>query len=260
MTADALTTQLSILVAEDHPTNQIVVKHHLERKGHLVTIAGNGREAVFECTQQRFDLILMDVQMPEMDGIEACRQIRAGNSPNRNIPVYAVTAGVEPLTRRACLDAGMTEVITKPLLFEQLGTILKKEGTVPSVIPSAAAEPETAPNSSEAPSPVDFHTYLDRVDGDTVFAKQLLEGFILQNDRLLAQMSADINEGDLESLRISAHTIKGGAMNLAAADLLNAAAALEHSTELEPAPLRLLLSHLTREHERLRRFVAHFSP
>jgi CheY-like chemotaxis protein len=265
MTADTSNKSLSILVAEDHPTNQIVVRHHLEKRGHRVSVAADGQDAVQQCAAQRFDLIFMDVQMPVMDGIEACRLIRAGDSENRDAPIYAVTAGTEAMTRQACLEAGMTEVITKPLLFEQLGDILENRlrNNAPPVKSPRNSNPSIAPAQGRPEAlneyPIDFPKYLARLDGDSAFAKQMLQGFILQNDHLLAQMAENIQQGDFASLRISAHTIKGGALNIAASDLREAAQALENAENADSASLNRLLSKLTKEHERIRQFSDRFS-
>jgi CheY-like chemotaxis protein len=257
MASDIPNSQLSILVAEDHPTNQMVVRHHLERKGHLVTIVDNGAEAVALCTTRRFDIIFMDLQMPVMDGIEACKEIRALNTSNRNIPIYAVTASSEPILRQTCINAGMTGIVTKPRLFERFDDLLAISGPTSSVQVESAEEVSAIPGNSG--NPLDYPTYLARLDGDEAFAIKLLEGFILQNERLLLQMAENIQTGDIDALRVSAHTIKGGALNLAAADLLRAAADLEQNRDATSATLTSLLARVTEEHERIRSFALRIS-
>jgi CheY-like chemotaxis protein len=116
---------LSILVAEDNPVNQLLARRVLEKQGHLVTVAGNGRLALEAFEQTPFDLILMDVQMPEMDGFEAARAIRqqeALRSMRARIPILAVTAHAMKGDRERCLAAGMDGFVSKPI---QLGELLE---------------------------------------------------------------------------------------------------------------------------------------
>jgi signal transduction histidine kinase/ActR/RegA family two-component response regulator len=119
--------QLSILVAEDNAMNQRLMLRVLEKDGHRVTIAQNGREAVNLVQHQAFDLILMDVQMPEMDGIEASKRIReCGASAGVRIPIVAMTAGAMTSDRERCLDAGMDAHLTKPLDIKMLRELIGK--------------------------------------------------------------------------------------------------------------------------------------
>ena len=254
MSEDRDAAALHILVVDDHLTNQMVVKHQLERKGHQVVIAGDGQEAVALCETQRFDLVFMDVQMPIMDGIEATRKIRAG-TVNRGVPIIAVTAGAEFSLHRDCMAAGMSSVITKPLLFDQLSSVLEgvRSGAITGAVQAVNAEREETSRFSE--SPLDFGVFIDRLDGDEIFAQQLIDGFLQQNERLLSQMSENLRKGEWDSLRTSAHTIKGGALNLAAGDLHRAAEALENAGNADPKQRDRLLSELMREHDRLRRFA-----
>jgi CheY-like chemotaxis protein len=112
---------LRILLAEDNPVNQKVTVRVLERKGHIVVVAPNGREAVTFASQERFDLILMDIQMPEMDGISATVAIREKERENgKHLPIIAVTAHAMKGDKERCLDAGMDAYITKPIKVAEL--------------------------------------------------------------------------------------------------------------------------------------------
>ena len=104
-----------ILIADDYHTNQAIARLFLEKAGHTVTVVDNGAQAVAVCCQQSFDLILMDLQMPIMDGQQATAKIRAGKTPNSRIPILAMTASAESSTREACIDAEMDDVIVKPI-------------------------------------------------------------------------------------------------------------------------------------------------
>lgn len=123
---------LSILVAEDVLVNQLVVRRMLERQGHEVTLVENGREAVEAVESGSFDLILMDVHMPEMDGIQATKQIRALNSRTSEVPIIALTANAMKGDRERYLEAGMNEYTTKPIqrghLFSCIQKVLLPEG------------------------------------------------------------------------------------------------------------------------------------
>jgi len=105
----------AILLAEDNPTNQAIARLFLEQAGHALTVVQNGEEVLAACRNRRFDLILMDLQMPIMDGREATRVIRESGPPNADTPILAMTASVEMGTRQACLAEGMNDVLTKPI-------------------------------------------------------------------------------------------------------------------------------------------------
>jgi two-component system sensor histidine kinase/response regulator len=107
---------LSVLVAEDNAVNQKLARRLLEKRGHTVVMAGNGKEAVERAKEQKFDVILMDVQMPEMDGCEAAQAIRTweGNF-RRHVPIIALTANASTDDKAKCMDAGMDAYLTKPI-------------------------------------------------------------------------------------------------------------------------------------------------
>jgi two-component system sensor histidine kinase/response regulator len=136
---------LRVLVAEDNAVNQRLATRLLEKRGHRVTVSGNGREAVEALANQTFDLVLMDVQMPEMDGFEATAAIRANEKHNgTHIPIIALTAHAMKGDKERCLGAGMDGYLTKPIRSQELDEILetylaRRTGTVPV--------PETADQS-----------------------------------------------------------------------------------------------------------------
>jgi CheY-like chemotaxis protein len=105
-----------VLVAEDNPVNQVLARRILERRGHEVIVAGTGREAVDLVSRETFDVVLMDVQMPEMDGFEAARAIRASEAESgKHLPIVAMTAHAMKGDRERCLDAGMDNYVAKPV-------------------------------------------------------------------------------------------------------------------------------------------------
>jgi CheY-like chemotaxis protein len=124
---------LYILLAEDHPVNQLLAQEILRRLGHRVTLAENGRQAVHAVRQEPFDLILMDVQMPELSGWDATREIRQWEKPRGlRTPIIALTARVLPDDRQRCLDAGMDAFLTKPISPEELASAIHEQVFGPS--------------------------------------------------------------------------------------------------------------------------------
>jgi CheY-like chemotaxis protein len=118
-------TPMSVLVAEDNPVNQRVATAMLKRRGHLVTIAGNGAEAVRVVAERHFDAVFMDVQMPELDGLEATQAIRRTEAgTGRHLPIIAMTAHAMNGDRERCLAAGMDDYLTKPVSIAGIDRVL----------------------------------------------------------------------------------------------------------------------------------------
>jgi two-component system, sensor histidine kinase and response regulator len=117
---------LNILLAEDNVVNQMVMQRLLAKRGHRVVVAMNGQVAVEACQRERFHLVFMDVQMPEMDGLEATRTIRRGDSSNSHTPIVALTAHAMSGDRERCLQVGMDDYITKPINPKELDEILER--------------------------------------------------------------------------------------------------------------------------------------
>jgi CheY-like chemotaxis protein len=124
--ADSITAKTHILVAEDNPINQKVAQRLLEKLGYSVEVAANGREAVQKWAAGSYDLILMDCQMPEMDGYEATREIRSTEAGRRHIPIIALTANAMVGDREKCLSAGMDGFVPKPIRTGVLSDAIKQ--------------------------------------------------------------------------------------------------------------------------------------
>jgi two-component system, sensor histidine kinase and response regulator len=125
--------RLRILLAEDNRVNQVLAVRLLEKRGHEVTVAGNGEEALEALDRQAFDLVLMDVQMPEMDGLQATAAIRKGEmNTGKHIPIIAMTAHAMAGDKERCLGAGMDDYLTKPIRPEQLVDVLNRYSLVTS--------------------------------------------------------------------------------------------------------------------------------
>jgi two-component system sensor histidine kinase/response regulator len=125
---------MRVLVAEDNATNQYLIRTHLEADGHAVTTVENGAQAVRAVETSAFDVVLMDIQMPEMDGPAAARAIRALPGPAARLPIVALTASALPGDRESYMAAGMTDFVSKPVDLAALRAALRRAG-------AALAEP-----------------------------------------------------------------------------------------------------------------------
>ncbi|MGI9277889.1 MAG: response regulator [Endozoicomonas sp.] len=115
---------LRILIVEDNPVNQHVTGKLMEKLGFSFVLAENGRDAIFKLESQEFDLILMDLMMPEMDGIETTRLIRSSDSAYASVPIIALTANVLPSIERTCRDVGMNDFMDKPVTYARMKALL----------------------------------------------------------------------------------------------------------------------------------------
>jgi signal transduction histidine kinase/DNA-binding response OmpR family regulator len=222
---------LRLLLAEDNAVNQKLAVTLLEKWGHIVVKANNGREAVAAHQRQPFDVVLMDVQMPEMDGFEATAAIRAWeNRTALHTPIVAMTAHAMKGDREHCIEKGMDGYVSKPLQPQALFDVLQV------LAPAAATEPRPAvgePAEREAPmeqaSGIGFDeaTALDRVGGDRDLLNELIGAYRTESPKWLSDISRAIPLGDAAALRLAVHTLKGALSIFGAADAVNAAQRLE---------------------------------
>jgi PAS domain S-box-containing protein len=190
---------LRILIAEDNPVNQAVAMGMLQKQGHTLTLAGNGREAVRLYHIERPDLILMDVQMPELDGIEATREIRATEEGSgHHTPIIAMTAYAMSGDSERCLLAGMDAYLSKPLTKELL------LATIDSVVKDRDAA--SVPASLSSPT-FSRAVLLDNLDGDTALLDRVTTLFKQNTPAYLDQIRHAITERDGLALEKSAHTL-----------------------------------------------------
>ncbi|MBF0178585.1 MAG: response regulator [Magnetococcales bacterium] len=223
--ADAVTLRgARILLVEDNAINQQVAREILEGAGLVVRIAENGRKAVQAVAETRFDAVLMDVQMPVMDGYDATREIRRDPAHAR-LPIVAMTAHAMQGSREKCLEAGMNDHVTKPIDLAQLFSVLGKWILAPVSAPLATAH-EAVP-FPEVPG-VQVRIALNRLGGNAGLLLDLLIRFRKDYiDRLPEIRRLLAGEGEEKELLALAHTIKGVAGNLAAEELRVAAVDLE---------------------------------
>jgi CheY-like chemotaxis protein/HPt (histidine-containing phosphotransfer) domain-containing protein len=214
---DVPARRLHILLAEDNAVNQRLAASLLERRGHKVTIAANGREAIDALDKQPFDVVLMDVQMPEMGGFEATAAIRALETERsaRRLPIIAMTAHAMKGDRERCLEAGMDEYLTKPLDPRQLCALVEQ---MADGAPSGSAGGELISIPTEV---------LARVGGDRELLAEISRLFVDDVPRHLARIQEALGAQDGEALRRAAHGLKGAAANFDADGVVSAARALE---------------------------------
>jgi two-component system, sensor histidine kinase and response regulator len=211
--------RLNVLLAEDNVVNQKLAEKILERMGHTVTVAEDGRKAVYAATGFNFDLILMDVQMPEMDGLEATKQIRRIQAETGiRTPILAMTAYAMKGDKERCLEAGMDGYVSKPIDIKELSDTIEK-------ITSDVETPDQP--KADASGIIDRDEVLERVAGDKELLNELIDLFIEDCPRLLAQVEQAIREQDPVRLEKAAHTLKGSVANFAADIAVKAALRLE---------------------------------
>ena len=241
---------LTILLADDVEINRVLVQAVLEPFEHRITCADNGRKAVELFKENHFDIVLMDVQMPEMDGLQATRAIReyersVGRS--MSIPVVAMTAFAGNEDRQVCIDAGMNDYLTKPIRATQLSLLLSKycnrpmeSGTSENVEPSLVESLKTAADESEETVAVFAkETLLERLGGRSEMIPRFVGLFCKGVEPQLEGLVSALSEGNADAVRRCAHAIKGAAGNIAALRMQQAAAVLEKTAkegELSEAP------------------------
>jgi CheY-like chemotaxis protein len=221
---------VKILVVEDNDINQLVVKDHLEQAGVVVTIAGNGKEAVQKVQEAPFDLVLMDLQMPVMDGFEACKRIRK-QERFKDLPILAMTAHAMVEDREKCLQAGMVEHVTKPINPPVFFSALM------NAIGVDAAPEEQIFESQKEVFPVfkaiAIETGLARVSGNKKLYRELLVRFTTRFADAVIELKRQLSHGDTETARRLVHSIKGVSGNIGAMDLSDRADELEIAIDKE---------------------------
>ena len=208
---------LKILLAEDNLVNQTVASRMLEKAGHHVTVANNGQEVLELIDQQAFDLVLMDVQMPVMGGIEAARAIRAREARRSwvmsgelwmSLPIVAMTAHASEEDRLACLEAGMDDFITKPVRPSELYAAVRRAATRESEADSGAGR-LTELDAGAGSADVDLAQTLSLLDGDEEAVQQIIRLFLRDIGANLNALRAARQKGDLVRVAELAHSMKG---------------------------------------------------
>jgi two-component system, sensor histidine kinase and response regulator len=202
-----------ILLVEDNPVNQRVAQRLLQKLAAEVTIANNGAEALERVAESTYDAVLMDCQMPVMDGFTAARRMRElerQNGRGRRLPIIALTANVMSEDRDSCIRAGMDAHLGKPIepaqLIDCLSRYLKPESVRPEV---------------------DMQALRELTGGDAEFERELLQTFVSSGDQCLSEILAALRVSDLATIGTRAHALKGASANIHASGLAAAASSLE---------------------------------
>ena len=213
---------LHVLLAEDNSVNQLVAKRILEKLGHRVTVVSNGREAVSAVKADKFDLIAMDVQMPEMDGLDATKAIRAREeTTGRHIPIIAITAHAMKGDSERCLAAGMDAYTSKPIRSREL------EQAIAQVISPSNSEKRPMLKGDKAQARLDQSALLAGVDGDRGILRELIRLFLSDYPERLAAVREAVRRGDAGVLEKAAHALKGSLGNFGAKNAIAVAQQLE---------------------------------
>ncbi len=211
------TTGLAVLLAEDNLVNQTLATGVLKNQGHTVTLARNGREAVDIYADGSFDVILMDVQMPILDGLAATAEIRKLQRQSGPMtPIIAMTAHAMKGDRERCIEGGMDEYLSKPIRAKQLAEMLAK---VVGIRGQHAPPQATRPSDEtyvEKPAVIDWEYALDNVDGDRNLLRAVIDAFLQESQQLLANVQGAVDGDDPKTLHRAGHTLKGVLLSLGA--------------------------------------------
>ncbi|QXC58855.1 response regulator [Vibrio mimicus] len=238
----------SILLVEDNEVNQEVALGLLQDTGLRVTIANNGQEALEKIEQARFDLVLMDMQMPVMDGITATKRLRA-DKRWKELPIVAMTANAMTVDIERCTQAGMNDHLSKPIDIDKFYSVLKQFLQEELILEESAIRPRDRANelttSSARDLPkltgIDVEQAIYRIGGNQQRYFEILRHFITSQQQELARIPALITEQDWESATRVAHTLKGSAANLGLDELAKIASEMEQGLceQVEPASTQL---------------------
>jgi two-component system sensor histidine kinase/response regulator len=220
---------LKILLAEDNPFNQRVALLTLEKRGHEIHAVANGRDAVAAIEARQFDVALMDVQMPDMDGFEATEAIRAKErSTGRHLVIIAMTAQSHETIISSCLKAGMDGYLPKPVQAEKL--IHDVEALTFRTRESSSSNP-LVEAKTVGPLHMDLDAALDRINGDRKMFGEMAGIFLRESPRLLRFIRDGIAGGDLPQAGNAAHNLKNWAAAFVAPDLRAAAERIEEQLD-----------------------------
>lgn len=212
MESSVLTAPLRILLAEDNLVNQKLAVALLTPLGHKVTVVNNGRDAVDLSARQDFDVVLMDVQMPEMSGPDAATAIRDREIVRGgHLPIVAMTAHALQGDRERCLASGMDDYVSKPIRVEKLYEALRRVSVTPQ--PGASAPASTVTDDRDA-SPIDQDIAMKNVNGDRALLVELMQAFLDECPELLQEVRAAVDVGDAGRLYRAAHTLRGAMQTL----------------------------------------------
>jgi CheY-like chemotaxis protein len=204
---------LQILLAEDNPVNQMTATTMLEKLGHAVMVANNGRQAIDKINEQQFDVVFMDVQMPEMDGVTATCEIRKREqATGRHVPIVAMTAHAMKGDKEKCLEAGMDDYVSKPIRRKDLADVIAR--IVERFLTEAPAKEPAAASATDANEGsrmiLDEAALLEECDNDKVLLRRMVEIFDRDARERLPRLREAVRAGAAVAVKEEAHALKGG--------------------------------------------------
>jgi CheY-like chemotaxis protein/HPt (histidine-containing phosphotransfer) domain-containing protein len=239
-----------ILLIEDDLISMEVMLHHLMNAGYHVSIAPCGREAEAQCSAATFDLILTDVELPDITGTELTMNLRNGVGPNRQTPIIAMTAHTSGHTHTQCRKAGISHILTKPVRRQALlDTLATWQSATPAPVGRVAEQPVDVP--------LDWPQALTEFNNDAAALEIVTEDFMTATGGRLVCMREALAGADWEALRRQAHAITGGASNLCAVPISSAAAGVEEALRRQDfTACTVALAILENKFAALRKFMA----
>jgi signal transduction histidine kinase/DNA-binding response OmpR family regulator len=235
-----------ILVAEDNLTNQMVITGLLKKLGFKADVVANGAEAVKALEIARYDIVLMDAQMPELDGFQATRMIRSLRSQvlNHQVPIIAMTAHAMPSDRTKCLEAGMDDYVAKPIFLPELTVALKRwlganpqDEIIGSEEPISEAEAAQAAAPRPAPQIFNRAAFMERMDNDEELFRSIIQTYLDDLPDQIQQFKNHVATGAVDLAGHQAHKIRGSAANLGGESLAALALILEQAGDEGNLPL-----------------------
>jgi len=245
---------LRILLAEDNIVNQKVAQSMLQKMSHRVDTVANGMEAIRALEKLPYDLVLMDVQMPEMDGFEATKHIRNPQSVvlNHEIPVIAMTAHAMKGDKEICLQAGMDDYITKPISLQSLIKVLEKWKITQQKESHFGVIATEGLKSTEKPLIFDKQALLERTMNDEKLVRKLISIFLKDLPKQMTALKENVKKGDFENIKWYAHYIKGSSANMGAMALSTVAADMEKAAKDSLSDeINILMPELEEQYELL---------
>jgi two-component system, sensor histidine kinase and response regulator len=217
---------LRVLLAEDNIVNQRLAMALLGRRDAAIVVANNGREAVDRWSEGPFDLILMDIQMPEMDGLEATRVIRSREQPDHRVPIVALTARAMTGDREECLAAGMDAYLSKPIRAAELMELIDRV--------TGCSHAQEIEAKAQAAGTFDVDKLRSIVSGDDALVAELIALFAAEAPRYVDAICQAHAVRDRQGLRDAAHTLKGSANSITAIAVGSAAERIEIASRTAP--------------------------
>lgn len=250
-------SHLRILLAEDNVINQKVAQTMLQKMGYRVDTVANGKEAIKALEMLQYDLVLMDVQMPEMDGFEATRRIRDPRSAVRNneVPIIAMTAHAMKGDRERCLEAGMNDYISKPISFQSLVELLGRWQVLSykeTDLKTTSSDMESSEDPQVSTLVFNRQALVERAMNDEALVGKLISLFLQDIPKQVVALKENIEKGDMDKIKWYAHYIKGSSANIGAIALSTVAADMEQACkDQQAAEISVLMPQFEEQYELL---------